>query len=77
MPTNTEQEPEAEWPDDEERSPIDDEGESLASLILHEITEYLGGHSGLVDEIDLREIQPDLNRLARSIASQVESHFGM
>lgn len=44
--------------------------------MVPEITEYLE-QSGLVDETDLREIQPDLNKLARSIAGQVESHFGM
>ncbi|MFJ9381642.1 hypothetical protein [Streptomyces sp. NPDC101455] len=73
---NSAQAPDRDWDDNEEGAPIDDEEESLASLVVHEITEYLE-RSGLVDETDLREIQPDLNKLARSIAGQVESHFGM
>ncbi|MGW0826496.1 hypothetical protein [Streptomyces sp. NPDC002845] len=74
---DTEPEPGGGRGDDEDGFPIDDEEEeSLASLMVREITEYLD-QSGLVDQEDLGEIQPDLNKLARSIARQVESHLGM
>ncbi|MGW3200904.1 hypothetical protein ACWDBD_41370 [Streptomyces sp. NPDC001118] len=56
--------------------PSPKEEESPAGLVLPEITEYLG-QSGLVDSEDLRESQLRLNTSARSIARQVESHFGM
>ncbi|MFJ1757351.1 hypothetical protein [Kitasatospora sp. NPDC088134] len=56
-------------------SPIGEE-EELADLVLHEFAEYLG-QSGLVGPEELEAIRPELNRVARSVARQVESHFGM
>ncbi|MFF5977117.1 hypothetical protein ACFY7C_37055 [Streptomyces sp. NPDC012769] len=73
---DTEQVPYGTWSDDEGAAPIDQDEESLAGLVLREITAYLQ-QAGIVDQQDLPVYQPDLNRLAWSIAQQVESHFGM
>ncbi|MFI5808944.1 hypothetical protein [Streptomyces sp. NPDC051561] len=70
---DAEQMPDGGW--DEDNPPLGEE-EDLATMVLGEVTEYLS-QAGLADQEDLAEMQPDLTRLARSIASQAGSHFGM
>ncbi|MFI5808679.1 hypothetical protein [Streptomyces sp. NPDC051561] len=67
------EEPVTGWDDD--NPPLDDE-EDLAATMLAEVSEFLH-QVGLADQEELAEMKPDLTRLARTLASRAEGHFGM
>lgn len=45
-------------------------------MVLYEVTEYFG-QAGLADNEDLAVVRPDLARLAQTVVSRAESHFGI